>query len=78
MKPVTLPTAIALLKLKAPDMAPILELLQAERTDALELMAKAGEEWQWRRAQGKAQFVEELLNLVEDSAGLAAKLSASR
>jgi hypothetical protein len=78
MKPVSFSIANAFMKLRAPDMAPIVEFIQAERQESLELMAKTGEEWQWRKAQGRAQFAEELLKLVETSPALAAKLNASR
>ena len=61
-------------KLRAPDLAPIVEFIQAERSEALELMSKVNDETQWRKAQGRAQFAEELLKLVEESPVLAAKL----
>ena len=60
--------------LNAPELNPIVAFIQAERQEALELMAKVGDETQWRKAQGRAQFAEELLKLVEDAPALAAKL----
>jgi hypothetical protein len=79
MARLTLSIANAFARLKAPELLPIVEFLQAERTDALELMAKSTEEWQWRKLQGRAQLAEELLKYVQDAQTLAAKLNdASR
>lgn len=79
MARLTLSIANAFNRLKAPELTPIVEFIQAERTEALELMGKATEEWQWRKLQGKAQFAEELLKYVADAQTLAAKLNdASR
>jgi hypothetical protein len=78
MRPITFSIANAFLKLRTNDLNPIVEFIQAERTESLELMAKTVDEWQWRKAQGRAQFAEELLKLVEESPALAAKLNASR
>jgi hypothetical protein len=78
MTTVTLSIAQALHRLTAPEMAPIVEYLKAERLEALEQMAAVGEEWQWRKAQGRAQFAEQLLKLVADAPTLVAKLNASR
>ncbi len=69
----TFSIAKAFQKLRAPDLAPIVEFIQAERLESLELMAKVNDETQWRKAQGRAQFAEELLKLVESANELAAK-----
>ena len=71
----TFSTANAFQKLKAPELAPIVEWIQAERQDALELMAVVGDEMRWRKAQGRAQFAQELLVMVEKSSELAATLN---
>lgn len=73
----TFSTANAFQKLKAPELAPIVEWIQAERQEALELMAVVGDEMRWRKAQGRAQLAQELLELVENSAELAAKLNVA-
>lgn len=71
---ITFAIAKAFHMLHAAELAPIVEFVRAERQEALELMAKVVDEVQWRKAQGRAQFAEELLKLVEDSTALATKL----
>lgn len=78
MTTVTLSIANAFHRLSAPELAPIVEYIKAERAEALEQMAAVGEEWQWRKAQGRAQFAEQLLKLVADAPTLVAKLNAPR
>ena len=70
------PTVNALLRLRAPEFEPFLALLRSMRTEALESMAMAPEERNWRRSQGTAQTLKELLDLVDKSTDLAAKLNA--
>ena len=60
--------------LHAAELAPIKAFIQAERQEALELMAKVNDDGQWRKAQGRAQFAEELLKLIDESTALVAKL----
>jgi hypothetical protein len=78
MTNVTFSIANAFMKLRAPDMAPVVEFLRAEQQDAMAKMMDAGEEHQWRRLQGRAKLASELLDLVEKSAEIAAKLNAPR
>lgn len=70
---ITFAIAKAFHMLHAAELAPIVEFIQAERLESLELMAKVNDETQWRKAQGRAQFAEELLKLVESANELAAK-----
>ena len=69
--------ANAFMKLRAPELEPIVAFVRAERLSALELMSACTEEWQWRKLQGRAQLAEELLRLVEDAPSLAAKLKGA-
>lgn len=78
MTTVTLSIASAFHRLGSPEMTPVVEYLKAERTEALEQMASVGEEWQWRKAQGRVQLADQLLKLIETAPSLVAKLNASR
>lgn len=75
MARLTLSIANAFNRLKAPELSPIVEFIQAERQEALELMSRSTEEWQWRKLQGKAQFAEDLLKYVAEANALAGKLN---
>lgn len=71
----TAQTASALLRLKAPEFDAYRAYLAEEYQKALERMAAVDDENQWRRQQGRAQLAKELLDLVESSGELVAKLS---
>lgn len=66
----------ALLRLKAPEFDPLVGYLRAVHQKALEDMAAVGDHDQWKRLQGRAQVLKELLELVESSDKLAAKLDS--
>lgn len=67
--------AAAFLRLKAPEFDPVRGYLTKVYQMALESMSSVGDETQWRKLQGRAQFAKELLDLVESSGELATKLS---
>lgn len=75
---VDLHTVAAFNRLKLPELEPVLTHMRALRADTLEAMALTGEESQWRRLQGRAIALQELLELVKSSDELAAKLSRPR
>ena len=62
-------------RLKAPEFDAFRTHLAAVHLEALELMADVGDEAVWRKLQGRATLAKELLQLVESSGELAAKLS---
>lgn len=67
--------AAAFLRLKAPEFDPVRGYLASVYQLSLESMATVGDEVQWRRLQGRAQLAKELLDFVESSSELVAKLS---
>lgn len=75
MSRIDLHTAAAFLKLRAPELEPVVKHMSALRTETLEGMAKVSDESQWRLMQGRAQVLQELLDLVKSSDELAVKLS---
>lgn len=71
-------TATAFSRLGLPDGEAVVGHLRALRQDALERMASASDDKQWLRAQGRAQLLKELLDLVANGNQIAAKLNATR
>lgn len=67
--------AHALQRLRAPDLAPIVELLEMVRSQSLEHMAAVNDEVQFRRLQGRAGLAKELLELADNANEIAAKLT---
>ena len=72
---VDLVTATAFLRLKAPELDPVVGYLRSVHQTALERLVEVNDECQLRKLQGRAQLAKELLDLVESSNELAAKLS---
>ena len=68
-------TATTFQRLKAPEFDAIRSYLDAVYLDALTRMSTVGDEAMWRRLQGRAELANDLLQLVESSGELAAKLS---
>ena len=66
---------VALQRLKAPEVAPVIELLKLVRSQTLESMASVGDEVQFRRFQGRAELAKELLDLVDQADVLVAKFN---
>ena len=78
MAKVTLPVATAFMRLRAPELAPIVAHLEAELSEAREQASLLADDLQLRRAQGRAQLAKELLDLIDNAQAIAAKLNASR
>lgn len=64
--------------LRAPEFAPFLEYLKAEKQQALEMMAQVTDVDKIYRLQGKAGAVGDLISYVENAEALIAKFSANR
>lgn len=75
MNQLTLSEATAFAHLSLPQFAPVAAVLRSERQDALERMAKAGDELTIRRLQGRVGLLDELLELVATAPSLADKLT---
>ena len=71
----TIHAASAFQRLKAPEFDAFREHLEEEYHKALVRMSEIVDAEQWRRLQGRAQLAKELLDLVESSGDLVAKLS---
>lgn len=59
--------------LKSPEMAPLMDYLKAYRTDVLESLVIAQNDMVIHRAQGKAEFLKELIGHIEKSHDLLRK-----
>lgn len=59
--------------LKSPEMAPLMEYLKAYRLDVLEAMSIAQSDLIVHRAQGKAEFLKDLIGQIEKSHDLMRK-----
>lgn len=75
MSRIDLHTATAFLKLRSPDLSPILDHLRVLQAEAMETMARTSHEDVWRTMQGRVAVVRELIELAEDGEMLAAKLA---
>ena len=53
--------------LKSPELAPLVEYLQATRAETLEHLVQVADQNMVCRMQGKAQFLQEFLKLIEKS-----------
>ena len=71
-------TATAFARLNLQEGDSVVGHLRALRQDALERMASASDDKQWLRAQGRAQLLKELLDLIANGNQIAEKLNATR
>jgi hypothetical protein len=67
-------TVSAFMRLKAPEVSHVLAWFESVYRKAAEDCAKVADEDQWRRLQGRAQLAKEVLDLVESSPQVLAKL----
>lgn len=61
-------------RLRAPEFAPLLEYLRAERHESLEMMAQVADTDKIYRLQGEVGKLKEILGYIEGSETLIAKL----
>ena len=74
MANIDLATARALNRLKAPELKPVIDWLSRIHLKAAEDCATVADVDAWRRLQGRAALAKELLDLVESSNEIAAKI----
>jgi len=70
----TLEAAQSLRRLKAPEFEPLIHWLEQVHLEALHAMAEVSDENTWRKLQGRAQIVQQLLENVRSSDTLVVKL----
>jgi hypothetical protein len=68
--------ALAFLRLKAPEFAPLRDYLAQVHQKALEDMSTVIDPEHWRKLQGRAQLAKELLDNVESSSDTVAKFDS--
>ena len=63
--------------LRAPEFAPLLNYLEAQRTETLEALSEAGDE-NYQGLQGEARVLKRLIESIQNSEQLLAKLQQHR
>ncbi len=71
-------TATAFARLNFPEGEHVVNHLRALRQEALEWAVSASDEKQWLRAQGRAQLLKELLDLIAHGNQIAEKLNVNQ